>query len=116
MVKDISININSILGSLAIIAFLVLLFGISYKYYTLNFKLPDNVFVGAAIVFGFAISIGIYVNTDFGLLFCLALGSIPAFILLGLITPIGWIFLILDILVLIIIVIVYYLQEYYGGI
>ena len=111
MSRDISINIKSILGSLAVITFLVLLFGISHKYYSPDFKISDNIFIGAAIVFGFVLSIGVHATTDLGLLFSFTLGYIPAFIMLGLITPIGWIFLFLDFLLMLFIAIIYYSRE-----
>ncbi len=109
---NIDINIKSILGSIAIIAFLILFFGIYYKHYSPSLEVPDDIFIGAAIVFGFIISIGVYAVTDLGLIASFALGYIPAFIMLGLITATGWIFLILDILILLIMVIAYYSQEY----
>jgi len=112
MAGDVSINIKTILGSLAIIAFLILLFGIGYKYSGSSFKIPDNVFIGAAVILGFIISIGTYAITDLGLIPSLTLGYIPAFIMLGLITYVGWILLLIDLLILLITIIVHYSEGY----
>ena len=113
MTKDINININSILGSIAVIAFVVLLFGTWYKPHNPNSEIPDNIFIGSAIILGFAISIGIYANTDLGLPLSFTIGYIPAFIILSFITSIGLELLLLDLLALLLVVMIaYYLKEY----
>jgi len=101
MFRSVEINVKSALGSIAILTFLIPIAGVALRHYYPDTHIPINVFIATAIIFGFIMSIVIYVNTDFGIIFSFLLDFIPAFIVLGFITPIGWILLLLDLLILI---------------
>jgi len=90
--RNIEINVKSAPGSIAIMAFLILIAGIVDKHTNTN-VIPESVSVAAAIMLGFTMFIMVYANTNLGLVLSLLLGFIPAFIILGFITPIGWILL-----------------------
>jgi len=105
---SLNINVKSVLGSIAVIAFLFLITGIWLKYTSPILKIPDELFVGAAVVLGFIISMGIYSITDLGLILSFILGYIPAFLLLTLATPIGLLLLLLDFVLLIFTIAYYY--------
>ena len=111
MVRGININVKSTLGLLAVIAFLTLVVGIGHRYYYPNSEIPDSIFIGAATVLGLIISIGIYAITDLGLLFSFILGYAPVFIMLGFITPVGWMLLLLDIIALFIVIIIAFYSD-----
>jgi len=98
---NIEINSKSVLGSIAIVAFLILIVGIIIKHYYPNTYIPDNVFVAAAIILGFILAIGIYAATDLGIIPSFLIGFIPAFIILGFVTVIGWILLSIDLIFII---------------
>jgi len=95
-------NVKSVLGSIAIAAFLILIVGIILKHYYPNTYIPDNVFVAAAITLGFIISIGIYAATNLGIIPSFLLGFMLSFIILGFITVIGWILLSIELLIILI--------------
>ncbi len=98
---DINLNIRSILGSIGVVAFLVLLIRIYLKNY--NIELPFNVLLAATLILGFVISIAIYSITDLGLLVSFDIGYLISFIVLSLINPIGVIFVIILVILLVMI-------------
>jgi len=99
---NIEINLKSVLGSIAIVAFLILIVGIILKHYYPNTYIPDSVFVVATIILGFIISVGIYAITDLGVIPSFLLGFALSFIILGFITVIGWILLSIELLIILI--------------
>ena len=99
---DINLNIRSILGSIGVVAFLVLLIRIYLKNY--NIELPFNVLLAATLILGFVISIAIYSITDLGLLVSFDIGYLISFIVLSLINPIGVIFVIILVILLVMII------------
>jgi len=109
MTWNIEINSKSVLGPLAIVAFLILIFGIIIRYYypNINIYVPVSVFVAAAIALGFILSIGIYAATDLGIIPSLIIGFMLSFIILGFITVIGWILLAIVLLVISILVLLW---------
>jgi len=112
MFQNVEINVKSALGSIAILTFLILIAGVAFRRYYPDTYIPTNIFIVAALIFGFVMSIIIYVNTDFGIIFSFLLGFIPAFIVLGFITGIGWILLLLDLLILILTLILLWVESH----
>jgi len=104
---NIEINVKSVLGSIAILSFIILIVGIIVKQHYPNIYVPDSVFVAASILLGFIISMGIYATTDLQIIPSFLIGFIPSFIILGFVTVIGWILLSIELLIILMLVLLW---------
>jgi len=104
---NIEINVKSVLGFIAVLSYIIIIVGIIVKHHYPNIHVPESVFVEASIILGLIISIGVYATTDLGIISSLLIGFIPAFIILGFVTVIGWILLSIELLIILILVLLW---------